>query len=133
MRKWAILIIALSSLASADEEPCCCEKQPAKMDPLLRDELIAAAALFAVGQTISLATQVAVPSSTGERIFGTVPVFGSIDAAVRADSWETRMTLVFATGVQLVGVLMAVTAAVVHVESKPKNLSFNGNGMTLHF
>ena len=133
MRKWAMLIVLVGRVASADEDPCCCEKSPSSVDPLFRDELIAATALFAVGHTIALATQFAVPGSTTERIFGTVPVFGSIDAAVRTDSWEARMTLVFATGVQLVGILMAATAAAVHKESRPKNLSFNGNGMQLKF
>ena len=132
MRKWAMLIVLVSSVASADEDPCCCEKPPS-FDPLLRDELIAATALFAVGHTIALATQAVVPSSTAERIFGTVPVFGSIDAAVRTDSWEARMTLVFATGVQLVGILMAATAAAVHKESRPKNLNFNNNKIQLKF
>ncbi len=125
MRNWMLFIVIFSGSARA-EEPCCCEP-----DPVIREELISAAVIFAVGQTVAYAAQIAVPSTPVQRVFDTVPIFGSVDAAVRSENWEARMTLIFATGVQIVGVLMAVTAAVVHME--PKRVGFNANGVTVHF
>ena len=88
MRKWAMLIVLATRIASADEDPCCCEKPPSTVDPLFRDELIAATALFAVGHTIALATQVAVPSSRAYPAEGT-PV---------APSWPARKLEAITTG-----------------------------------
>jgi hypothetical protein len=128
-RAMLLMIVLWSRPVRADE----CECEPVNA----RAEIAAGVGLFAVGYTMGILAQIAVPASPAEYVLvRPMPVFGAIEGAVRSgEDWGPRIALMFSAGVQVIGILLAGTAyAANRDELQPaRRVSLRSGGLTVKF
>ena len=135
MVKAQIVVLLCATSAIAAEEKCeeTCEPEAA-IRPETKQEILAGLGLFAVGWSIGMLAQVPVAASPAEAIFvRPIPVFGAIEAGVRADDqWQVRMTLAFSVGVQVVGIVLATTSWALRHEKPDKRYSLRTGALVVN-